>query len=870
MAESDHDTSPPRREGTVAALALKSARGGIGGLVAVAVAVLGGALLVTAGGVLAETGLRSHPPAERLPAADVLVTGERWLAQEEDFDVALPERAGVPDSLAARLGALPEAAAAVGDVGFPAAVDAPGGPVSAADPRTAGRAWSAVPFSPRARVEGAPPQGAREAALDAATARAAGAAVGDEVRISAAGRTARYRVSAVVDGAGTGVFFADGEAAALGGRDSGPRAGTADLVALRAAPGVSADELAGAVRAELGGADGLEVAAGAERGDAESPAGGAARTTLVAIAASGGGVVLIVVGFTVAGALSVSIAGRRRELALLRAVGATPRQVRRIAVVPAVAAAAAALPFGAAAGYPAADGMRGLLAGLGAVPAGLPLAAGPLPALAAAVLLLATVWAAASAVSGRPAKAAPAGALAESEAEPRAPRPWRARAGGALLLASAGMAVTPLLLGGSEEGVIGTATGSLVGVVGIALAGPAAIRAASGAAARLLPARTSPLTWLAVRNLHGYAYRSAGAVSALAMAVAFVLAQVYANTTLLQAGAEQRAAGTPSGIELTAPAAGGVPEGLEAEAAGVPGVAAAATATPTTAIWRSREFGSDREALTELPATVLGPGASGVIDPGVTEGDLGRLTGDAVALGASFARFHGIGAGDRVSFHLGDGAEVEAEVVAVYRRELGFGRMLVSRDLAAGHITGDLDASLLVRAEDGGAGRAREALERAAAGHPGVRVGGADAAGAPAGGVQANTAVNFAVLGALLGYVLLSVANRLAAQTLQRGPELAALRSIGMTPGQARSLLRREAAMLAAAAVAAGLLAAAAPLALAGIGFLGRPWPGGPPWVPLAAAAVVAVLTWLCTELPGRRLLTGADRRGARLRRSRG
>ena len=55
------------------------------------------------------------------------------------------------------------------------------------------------------------------------------------------------------------------------------------------------------------------------------------RPLLLLLSGSLGGIVLLVVGFAVAGALGVSIAGQRRELALLRAVGATPRQVRRLA-----------------------------------------------------------------------------------------------------------------------------------------------------------------------------------------------------------------------------------------------------------------------------------------------------------------------------------------------------------------------------------------------------------------------------------------------------------------------------------------------------------------------------------------------------------
>ncbi|MBB5998224.1 hypothetical protein [Streptomonospora salina] len=56
----------------------------------------------------------------------------------------------------------------------------------------------------------------------------------------------------------------------------------------------------------------------------------------------------------------------------------------------------------------------------------------------------------------------------------------------------------------------------------------------------------------------------------------------------------------------------------------------------------------------------------------------------------------------------------------------------------------------------------------------------------------------------------------------------------------------------------------AVPPALVGIGYLGRPWPGGPAWLLPAAAATVAVVAWLSVEPPARRLVAAAERREGR------
>lgn len=841
-------------------LALKLARGRAGVLAAVAVAVLGGSAFVTVGGVLADTGLRSSVPAERLRGADAVVTAPQTVEQAEDLDLPLPERAGLPEELTARLAALPEVGTAVGDVGFPAAVHTGEGIATGADPRTTGHGWSSAALLEDAPLEGEAPRGPGEVVLDAATAAAADAGVGDRVRVTAAGRTGDHRLSGVLDTGATVVLFDDGTAADLAGRTEGPREGTVDLVALRAAPGVSQERFTGAVREALEGEDAL-VRTGDRIGDAESPAAGAARGVLVAVAGSLSGVLVMTIGLTVAGALSVSVAAQRRDLALLRAVGATPRQVRRLVAAPNLLVTLAALPFGVAGGYPLAGVALDWFASLGLVPPGLPPVFGPLPALATAVLMVLAVWLASLAAVGRTAAAPPTDALAESVAEPRVPGRARTWTGAALLLASVGASVPALVLG-DETAAVGPASASLLAVIGLALVGPALLRAVSGALGRRLPARSSALTWLAVRNLHGHSHRVAGAVSALAMLVAFALSQGYVNTTLLAAQTEQRQDGELAASTLTAPALGGLPTGLAETVREDPSVAAAVTATPTALVWTT-ELPFDEGVLhQETPALVLGPGAPEVVDVGVTEGDLGALTGDTVALGAQTARSLGAEPGQRVTFRMGDGAEVSAEVVALYERELGFGPVLVSRDLARGHLTGDLPAELRVLAEPGRESEVRGVLDGLASAHPGVEV--ADTAPDAAGsGLAANTVLNLVVLLCLAGYVLLSVANRLSAQTLRRRAETDALHAVGMTPAQVRSLLRREAVLIAVGAVVAGVLAAAVPLAFAGMGLLGRPWPGGPFWLLPATVLVVAVVSWLCAELPARRLTADRWRAGA-------
>src|SRR5436190_9615455 len=234
-------------------------------LCAVGCAVLGGAALVTGTGVLAESGLRSHVPAGRLGGADVVVAADQTYRPADDLPIPLPERARVPTSLVDRLAGLPGVTAAVGDVSFPAVlVDGRDHAVPVGDPRTAGHGWSAIALLDQPRIDGTAPAGPGEVAVDSAVADAAKVRPGDRIRVTAAGQSAEYRLSAVVHAAGTGILFPDPVATRLAGHP-----GAVDLVGVRAAPG-RADSVATEIRARLTGT-GLTVATATARGDVEAP-----------------------------------------------------------------------------------------------------------------------------------------------------------------------------------------------------------------------------------------------------------------------------------------------------------------------------------------------------------------------------------------------------------------------------------------------------------------------------------------------------------------------------------------------------------------------------------------------------------------------
>ncbi|GAB3997228.1 hypothetical protein GCM10029992_19530 [Glycomyces albus] len=267
-----------------------------------------------------------------------------------------------------------------------------------------------------------------------------GAETGQTVTVATASGRAEYTVTGTTGR--PGLYFEAGTAAEL----SGLPEGEADLIAVALEPGSSPAEVAAALGDALGG--GFEITTGEARGDVERIEGGTARGELVAVSGSLAGTIMLLCGFITAGALAVSVANQRRDLALLRAVGATPKQVRRLVATQATVVAAVAVVPGALLGYPAADGFARMLTDAGMLPADLPLARGPLAALAAALLMLATVQIAARCAAWRTSRLPATAAVAESRTEPKPVGRVRTVIGLVLLALATGQALMPLFLPG--------------------------------------------------------------------------------------------------------------------------------------------------------------------------------------------------------------------------------------------------------------------------------------------------------------------------------------------------------------------------------------------------------------------------------------
>ncbi|RFU40702.1 ABC transporter permease, partial [Actinomadura logoneensis] len=268
-------------------------------------------VLVGAFGVLLESALRAHAPTERYGAARAVVTAPGRVgikAKEVGSEPRMKYRPRtepphIPVSAADRLRQVPGVRAVVADVAFPL--------VTAGGVTLSGHGWDSAALGPVALARGRAPQAPDEVVLPAS----AGTAVGGTVRLQADGPPTPYRVTGLV-GSGSGAYFAAGTAAALSGHP-----GQAVALGVLADPGTKTADLRAA-------APGLEVLTGSARGDAEDPSVAAVRPEMIELSSSVGGTSLMAALIVVGGLLGLQVRRRAREYALLRAVGATPGQVR--------------------------------------------------------------------------------------------------------------------------------------------------------------------------------------------------------------------------------------------------------------------------------------------------------------------------------------------------------------------------------------------------------------------------------------------------------------------------------------------------------------------------------------------------------------
>ncbi|MBO1336586.1 ABC transporter permease [Streptomyces sp. VRA16 Mangrove soil] len=266
---------------------------------------------------------------------------------------------------------VPGAASATGVVGGYAAVADQDGKLVGNGFSTKGGNYAGTSEKADSRyplTDGTAPHGAHQVALDAQTAEKAGYKVGDQVRMSVDGPVLTPTL--------TGIFTTDDGEVSAGGSlalfDTATaqqlfhKQGAYDEIDVRAAAGTSQDQLKTQLDKALG-TTAVDTETGqrlaADQAETISSSMSSMKTMLLVFA----GIALFVGIFIIANTFTMLVAQRTKELALLRAVGASRRQVTRSVLLEAFFVGAVAAVTGLAVGIGIGAGMRSLMNSTGAI-----------------------------------------------------------------------------------------------------------------------------------------------------------------------------------------------------------------------------------------------------------------------------------------------------------------------------------------------------------------------------------------------------------------------------------------------------------------------------------------------------------------------
>ncbi|MFD7642115.1 ABC transporter permease [Kitasatospora sp. NPDC059795] len=803
---------------------------------------LASALTLTVGcGVLLESALRVGPLTERYAAAPLVISGT----------TRIPDAGRLIDPLAE----LPGVRSVRPEVSFPAAVITASGEVLAG-PRggpSLGHSWTSADLGPYRLSAGREPTGPDEVVLDTATAARAGVTTGGSVRLATTEAPHSYTVVGLAEPPRTParqstLFFHPERAQRLAGTTTG-----ADVIGIQVEDGTDLPALADRAKDLLGGSraddsepSGAVVHTGDARAEVEffgfhGPADG-----LSSLAGTMGVLSLLVAAFAVAGTLALSVQQRLRETALLRAVGATPGQVRRMIAAETLVLTAAAAVVGVPLGIGLAAVLRTELVDRGVVGPGVPLHVGPTAPLIVLGVVAVTAQLAVRAAARRAAAVDPTRALRDAAVPPS--RPGLVRI--ALGLATLGVCGAVLTGSAGSRGGAGTAEGMVLALLlGVALLGPLIGRLA-GAAIGGPVGRVFPVAgFLASAALRSQYRRFAGAVTPLVLAVAFTGTVLFVPVVKAQAQLAEDGRRLLADQVVQADGIGLPPEFVGAVRQ-LPGVAAVGAMVPSGVVVHGRTGSPGAWA----DARIVDPqDLEQLVDPGVTAGSLRELRGESIALGRR--------AFERLDAHLGgtvrvewqDGTSSRATVAAVYDRDVRFADALLPAEFAAAHTRDPLAPTVLVRSQPGAdPGQLGEGLRRLRADYPMARSTDRAAYDAERRRQQESaTAVGRLLLGVIGLFAAIAVVNTLVMSTTERLREFALLRLVGATDRQVLRMMAWEGGITVVVALVLGAAVAAAvlvPVSLSLTGAAALSLPAGPVAAVLGGAAVLGVGTVLLTS----------------------
>jgi putative ABC transport system permease protein len=718
------------------------------------------------------------------------------------------QRPLIDASLVQKLSRVPGVAAAEGSaLGYTRLIGRDGKPLGnpSGGAPTLGGNWGQVPqLNPFRLVAGHAPRSPDEVAIDRKSAQDGHLAVGDTTTVLVMGPPQRVRISGIVT-FGT----ADSPAGASVVLFTTPVAqrlvtapGKFTSIGFVAQAGVSQQQLVSNLRRALPpGTEAVTGAAITKETQDTFQKGLSFFTDFLLIFAV---VALVVGGFIILNTFAITVAQRTRENGLLRALGASRRQVLGSVLIEAVAIGVIASLIGLAAGVAVAVGLKALLGVLGL---GLPGGGIVFSARTVVVSVLAglavTIVAAVS-PARKAAKVPPVAAMQEVTAGSTGYGSKQRVVVGITVLALGAAALFTGLFGHIASAFLVVGAGALLVFLGVSVLGRTISLPLSRIIGAPLPRLKGVTGGLARENAMRNPKRTAASASALMIGVGLIgFITIFASSinASVNASIDRTFAGDmviDSGAGMT----GGVDPGLAQRLNALPQVEAATGVRNGAALILGKV-----EQITAVDPSTAGK----IYDPGALQGSIADLGTNAIAVYKDVAATNHLKLGDAVPVVFRDTGPRTLRVALIYGDSVAAPspRYFLGTPAYDANFSTRYDTQVFVKKAPGvTAAAALTAVKRVSAQYAaGTTVLDQAAYKAErAKPVNQLLALVYVLLALAIIIALLGIGNTLALSIFERTRELGVMRAVGMTRRQLRGTIRWESVITALQGTVLGLL----------------------------------------------------------------
>ncbi|MGO9581271.1 MAG: ABC transporter permease [Acidimicrobiales bacterium] len=696
----------------------------------------------------------------------------------------------IPQSMVATVGAVPGVQYVSGSVeGYAQLVSPAGKAISNGGAPSLGVSWQPnSQLSSLHLVSGLPPTNAHEVAIDVATASKYHFAVGDRVRVFLPGQPQTFVLTGVVR-FGTADNLAGATIAAF----TLPTAqrlfgevGKLDGVAVLARSGVNKAELQRAIAAVLPKGD--EVVTGQTVANEQTNAINSAlsffSTALLVFAF----ISLFVGGFTIFNTFSIIVGQRTRELALLRVLGASRRQLFRSVLAEAGIVGLVSALVGLGLGVLTAKGLEELLKGFGV---SLPTGSLVFEARTAVVALLVGVGVTVvSAISParRAVRIAPVAALADYRGSEAESSRRRILVGGALGIAGIALLLVGLAVAHKIQ-LVGVGAVSIF--IGVGMLAPVVARPLSSFLGR-------PLEVLGISGKLGRENsmrsprRTAQTASALMVGLALVSAMGVFGASLSSSAtaAVNNAVRADYIISSSSQGSGGFSSAVATAVAKVPGVRTVSEVYVGTFELRGSQTDLTALSTAGLASTVILNMVSGAGSPALGSGDMLVDTSTATA--------DHLRVGSRVPVRFALTGRATMRIGGIYKANALLGSYLVGAAFYQSHFSGDIPVAVLVHTSDGPGAAGKAEISTGLRAFPGLTIQTrVEYEKAQQQQVNQLLGLVYALLALAILIALIGIVNTLLLSVFERTREIGLLRAVGMRRRQVKAMIRSEAVILA-------------------------------------------------------------------------